>query len=346
MTVTTSSNSQQIEVIDGLTPSDINEELVTRDRPVLLKGLVSQWPLVHAGLTSNEHIIDALKQAYNGKLAGAYYGDEQANGRYGYKDDLTRCNFEVHKTPLNDFLDELAANFDSAQPPSRYIASNLIDQHFPDLRKHNDLNFDDLLIEGVKPRASIWIGNHSLVPCHFDASNNIACCVAGKRRFTLFSPEQIEGLYPGPLEPTPGGQVISMVDFEQPDLTRYPKFANVVEHKLVADMQAGDALFIPSLWWHQVEALSAFNVLVNYWWESVSPIRGQASDVLTHAIMSLRDLPQHQKDAWKAIFDYYVFNDAETPRAHLPQHAHGELGDINDNRARRIRAKLINKLNR
>ena len=33
-----------------------------------------------------------------------------------------------------------------------------------------------------------------------------------------------------------------------------------------AELQPGDAIFIPSLWWHQVESLSAVNGLVNYWW--------------------------------------------------------------------------------
>ena len=68
------------------------------------------------------------------------------------------------------------------------------------------------------------------------------------------------------MEHTPSGQTISLVDFAQPDLQRFPKFAQALEHAVVAELGPGDALFIPSMWWHHVESLSDFNLLVNYWW--------------------------------------------------------------------------------
>ena len=35
---------------------------------------------------------------------------------------------------------------------------------------------------------------------------------------------------------------------------------------MVADLEPGDAIYIPALWWHAVQATGELNVLVNYWW--------------------------------------------------------------------------------
>ena len=67
---------------------------------------------------------------------------------------------------------------------------------------------------------------------------------------------------------------------------------------------------------------------------------------LLHALMSLRDRPESEKRAWAALFDYYVFGDAERPRAHIPAHARGALAPVDDVIARRLRAVVQRKLNR
>ena len=95
-------------------------------------------------------------------------------------------------------------------------------------------------------------------------SNNIACCAVGARRFTLFPPDQVANLYPGPLEPTPGGQVVSHGRFPRARSRPLPRFAEALAAAQVAELEPGDALIYPALWWHHVEALSDFNVMVNY----------------------------------------------------------------------------------
>ncbi|WP_293752260.1 cupin-like domain-containing protein [uncultured Paraglaciecola sp.] len=163
---------------------------------------------------------------------------------------------------------------------------------------------------------------------------------------SLFPPEQIHNLYPGPLDPTPGGQAISMVDFSRPDFVKYPRFQRAIEAGQVAEMEPGDALFLPSMWWHQVEALSPFNILINYWWNTSPRYLGQATDVLKHALLGIKDCPKQEKLAWKAIFDYYIFGESDNAGKHLPEEAHGALGKIDSTIARRLRSQIINKLNR
>jgi hypothetical protein len=337
---------KKTKIIEGCQPNNIPSEVLLSPEPIILKGLVKDWGLVKAGLKSNKEAISYLKSFYNGKPAGAYFGSPEIEGRFAYNEDLSKVNFEVRKTQLDEVLDLIANHLSNPAPPAHYVASNAIDEHFPELKNTNDLGFEQSHMQGVTPVASIWIGNPSLVPCHYDGSNNIACCVVGKRRFTLFPPEQIHNLYPGPLHPTPGGQAISMVDLAAPDFNKHPRFRDAEKVGQVVDLDAGDAVFFPSMWWHQVEGLSAFNVLINYWWSMSPAHRGQPMNVLNHALLSIRDLSADEKQAWKHIFDYYIFGAAENAGKHLPEHAKGLLGDIDDRKARQLRAMLLNKLSR
>jgi len=59
-----------------------------------------------------------------------------------------------------------------------------------------------------------------------------------------------------------------MVHVTAPDLARYPRYAPALEVAQESELAPGDAIFIPHDWYHHVEALDPFNVLVNYWWDA------------------------------------------------------------------------------
>lgn len=336
------------KVIKNCSPGQIPEEIFVSKEPVILKGIVKDWKLVELGLQSIPGTVEYLKQHYNGKPSFGYFGDASLQGRFFYDEHVTRLNYDNKQTRVDDFLDLLLSTINEPLPPSLYIASNLIDSHFPGLRAENDIAIprpdSDIPVESI--RAGIWIGNRTTACCHYDTSDNLACCVVGKRRFTLFPPEQIANLYPGPLDITPGGQALSMVDFNNPDFDQYPNFKYALEKSQIAELEPGDALYLPSMWWHQVEALSPFNILINYWWSEAPQYTGTAMNVLYHAMLSLRDRPEHEKQAWKHVFDYYIFGDAKQAAQHLPEHAQGFLGELDPLKARALRAMLLNKLNR
>lgn len=336
------------KVITDYEHRPLNDDILKFKEPVILKGLVNQWNIVEKGRQSDEHAIDYLKSHYNGKLSNACIGPTDIKGRFFYNSDYTELNYDSRKMRVDEVLDLIRDTFDKNNAESYYIASNVINTHFPNFQSENELIIprpdSDVPLDDL--RVSIWIGSKTTACCHYDTPDNIACCAVGKRRFTLFPPEQIVNLYPGPLTPTPGGQVLSMVDFTNPDFEKYPRFADALAHGQIAELDAGDALYLPSMWWHQVEALSPFNVLVNYWWSNSPKFMGSATNVLLHALLSLRDKPEHEKLGWKHIFDYYIFGDAQRAGEHLPEQARGYLGEIDQTKSKMLRALILNNLNR
>jgi hypothetical protein len=318
-------------------------DLLARGQPAVLRGLASDWTLVRKGLESDQEARRYLASFYNGRPIDFTYGGPEARSRAFYKEDLSALNFTVRRDRLDNVLREIEEHLGDEPPPMYYVASLLVDGCMPGFRAENDLPFAS---HGVDPPPSIWIGNRTIASCHYDAPNNIACVAVGRRRFTLFPPDQIFNLYPGPLDPTPGGQAVSLVDFMTPDYEKHPRFREALASGLSAELEPGDAIFIPSMWWHHVEGLSPFNTLVNYWWSSLPEYFPTPMHALMHAIWTVRDRPERERQAWKNVFEYYIFGPPDTPRAHLPEAARGALAPIDENRARQLRAMLINKLNR
>lgn len=323
--------------------SDVSAEALPADvlqstQPVLLRGLVAHWPLVQAAQRSSADFSDYLRRFGAETRLSLWRGAPEIGGRFFYNDDFTGFNFRHETHTFGALLDELLAGTKDAL----YLGSTEIDNAFPGLGRENPLP----ALAGVQPHVSLWLGNRMQVAAHFDLPDNIACVVAGRRRFTLFPPDQVANLYIGPLDLTPAGQPISLVDHAQPDLQRFPRYAQALEHAQVFDLQPGDALFIPSQWWHGVEALEPVNALVNFWWRQSPAFMDTPLNTLMMALLSLRDLPPAQRDAWRALFDHYVFDADEQTVAHIPPPARGILAPMNDHSARQLRTALRNRLNR
>lgn len=342
------SRMQQVRVLTASESTAFSDGVISSLEPILIKGLIKDWEMVTKAAQSPRIAVDYLKSFYNGKQSLVNVGHPGINGRYFYAQDVSALNYDTVRMGLDEALELILQSGSDPLRPSYYISSNGTDSHFPGLRDRNDLvvprkksNF-----RLTPPDVRIWIGTKSTATCHYDALENIACCVAGQRRFKLFPPDQFENLYFGPLEFTPGGQAISMVDFDRPDYRKFPKFKLAEEALLVAELEPGDALYIPSMWMHHVEGLSEFNILVNYWWTDAPAFTGSGMDALYHAMLALRDKPEHEKKGWKHLFDYYIFGDIEQPSQHLPEHAKGLLAPLDEIRARQLRAMLINRLNR
>ena len=334
-------SSSPKEDVASFAPIEVDKGVLDSTEPVLLKGLVADWPVVKAGRQSARAVADYVRGFYSGKPVTAAYGGPEIKGRIGYNDAINAFNFQAANVPFDEFLGRIFSHIDDADPPALYVGSTLADIWFPGFRQENDLALDV-----DSPLVSLWIGNQVTVSAHFDFSDNVACCVAGRRRFTVFPPDQLENLYIGPWDRTPAGQAISLVDLRDPDFERFPRFREALKTAREFVLEPGDALFLPSMWWHNVEGLDGLNMLVNFWWRSTPHYMGTPVNVLKLALLSLRGLRPEQREAWRQILDYYVFDAGDEATAHIPESSRGILGDLDENAARQLRAELLNLLNR
>jgi hypothetical protein len=315
-------------------------EIVPAARPLVLEDLVGTWPLVRAARESREALAGLLKRFDAGRAPHVIEAPADAEGRIFYRDDLGGFNFSRQPAGIGATIDRLLALAGARDAPALFVESMSAKAYLPDFAGAHRM---PLLDAQAEPR--VWIGNAVKVNTHFDLAYNIACVVGGRRRFTLFPPEQLANLYLAPLDFTPSGAPVSLVQFTRPDHARFPRYAEALRHAQQAELGPGDALFIPYGWWHHVESLTPFNVLVNYWWND-APNYGAPHGALLHALLTIRDLPPDQRAVWQSMFQQLVFADPETALAHLPRAQRGMLAPPSDERTRRLRETLAREFSR
>jgi Cupin-like domain len=329
-----------VEEREAADPAALDAVLKNARTPFVVRGLVAHWPLVQAGLQSARSARAYLLERARDVPFSVSVGPPGHDGRMFY-DAAMAMNFQMARGKLADIFGSIDANEDRADPPSMYLASIDVPGHFERIDSENTLD-----LGARDPVKSLWIGTPSRIAAHNDFPDNLACCVAGRRRFTLFPPEQFRNLYLGPIDNTPAGRAVSMVDFHAPDFEAHPRFSEALDQAQVAELEPGDTLFIPSMWWHHVEGLSQFNILLNYWWRDTPRFLGQPQDALNHAILAIRDLPPEDRAVWRDLFDHYVFDSPGDMSDHIPADARGVLAPLNAETAGRLRAFLLRTLSR
>ncbi len=241
---------------------DISALLDSRPmQPVLLPRLVSHWEVVQKAEQGVAEYFDYLRGFDQRAVFQAMIARPEERGRIFYRRDFKAFNFTRMNGYLTDALEYLASQQNNSKSPTFYLGANSIVDYLPGLEKNCRLS-------GIPESAvaNIWLGNRVVVPTHNDKNDNVACVVSGRRRFTLFAPEQELNLYIAQLPQTPAGRPVSRVDVAQPDLQKYPRYASAQAQAITYTLEPGDALYIPKHWWHNVESLDDVNTLVNFWW--------------------------------------------------------------------------------
>jgi hypothetical protein len=326
-----------VKEVDAATLAAQIDEL---DHPVVVRGLVGHWPVVDAGRQSPAALASYLRSLDQNLPVRVFVGSPEIEGRYFYEPGMRGFNYAVSQATLSQLLGTLLEFAERGDGQTLYMGSTPAAELLPGFAEANPL----ALVESKPTGPGLWIGNQSRVAPHFDESDNVACVVSGRRRFTLFPPEQVANLYVGPLDNTMAGQPSSMVDLGAPDLKRFPRFSEAIAHAVTAELEPGDAIFIPAMWWHGVEASGPLNMLVNYWWKMGPTDAGSPHHALGHGLLTISHLPERERRAWRAVFDHFVFRVDSDPVGHIPEEARGILGPSTPELRQRMKQFLLQAL--
>ncbi|HEX4338719.1 MAG TPA: cupin-like domain-containing protein [Polyangiaceae bacterium] len=97
----------------------------------------------------------------------------------------------------------------------------------------------------------LFMGRSTVTPGHYHSFQHaLLCAIHGTKRVLLYTPEDSGKLYPEPMKPEDRHYRSSQVDFATPDLARFPLFASA--RPLEVTLAPGDALFVPVHFWHAV----------------------------------------------------------------------------------------------
>lgn len=212
---------------------DFFRDHLAANRPLVLTALTEGWP-------ARARWGPAYFKERFGDLEVEIVADREADPEHDR-------NFEAHRRVVRmaDFIDRLGAAGSSND--FYLVARNKALQRTPlrslleDLRPPDDLFDPRRLAGGV----SLWIGPAgTLTPLHHDPTNNLFCQIVGRKRLRLVSPletalfEGARGFYAG---------------VSADEIRARPELEGVVVHEV--ELAAGEALFIPAGWWHEVRAL-------------------------------------------------------------------------------------------
>ena len=223
-------------------------------------------------------------------------------GRQFYSDDMRGFNFSRSKATITESHRQSCSALRQVRQSSIARRAERADRRLPAAVRRRESVTGARSVGATADLA--WQRRHDADPfrrieqCH-------ACVVAGTRRFTLFPPEQIANLYVGPLGHAPTGTPISLASLANPDFKQFPRLREALCECLRRRARAGRRALIPALWWHHVESLAKYNILVNYWWkgnpEAVTNA-DTALNCLLHCLLTLQQLPRARRDAWRVTF--------------------------------------------
>ena len=308
------------------------DRLVREARPVILQGLFEHWPALAAGRKSPATLNHYLRSMDRGIPGAVMEAPASTHGRFGYTSDIRELTFSTRQRGISETLDRIERQLGHPTAPIIAIQMLPLRSHLPDFVQQNPMP----LLPQVDPR--LWLGGPVKTQIHNDRDHNLACVIAGRRRFLLFPPEQVANLYIGPIDNPPP---LSIVDVEAPDFARFPRFAQALSTAQVAELGPGDALFIPRHWWHHVTSRDAYNAMVNYWWGACAMGLENPYDCFLSALLALKDLPQSERIYWQAMFNAYVFQTEGNRVEHIPPELRGALGTLPPS----VRSALKQKLN-
>jgi len=232
-----------IERIVAPSPIEFQKRYVEVQRPVIIVGAMEDWP------ARQEWSPETLAERFGDRsvpvasVVGKRVVNDPAIGIPYHEERLSTCIERLRGPAATDGY-----------------AMFLLRETLPELEQ--DLRTPPFTPSAPWSIRKLWMSApDTRSPLHMDLPDNLFAQLVGRKRVSLFSPRQEWRMYRhAPWSRLPQ---VSRVDAEEPDLTRYPRFAAAQPLRCV--VEPGELLYIPRFWWHQVRSID-FSISVNYWW--------------------------------------------------------------------------------
>uniref|UniRef100_A0A7N2RF50 JmjC domain-containing protein n=1 Tax=Quercus lobata TaxID=97700 RepID=A0A7N2RF50_QUELO len=256
--------------------------------PAVFTGCVKDWKAFSKWNPSNggldylqERVGSGIVEAMLSKSAPVFYGDLRSHERVplpfstfiGYcKQRMQNRDFGCANSELESH-GLIGSDVEHAEdaPEQIYLAQTPImsadhEEKVQLETLREDIETPAFLERKALASINLWMNNaQARSSTHYDPHHNLLCVVAGCKQVVLWPPSATPVLYPLPIYGEASNH--SSVALENPDFSTYPRAKCAIEHSQKVVLHAGDALFIPEGWFHQVDS-DDLTIAINFWWRS------------------------------------------------------------------------------
>ncbi|XP_075009691.1 tRNA wybutosine-synthesizing protein 5 [Calonectris borealis] len=283
----------------GVTREQFLRDVYPRRKPVVLKGM-------ELGTCTTKWTVDYLSQAEGSKEVKIHVSAVPQM-------DFLSKNFVYRTLPFDVFVRRAAEvkhkEYFLSENEKYYLRSVGEDarKDIADIRKQFPILAEDVQIPEYFEKEQFFSSVFRISSAglqlwtHYDVMDNFLIQVTGKKRVVLYSPRDAPYLYLS-------GTKSEVLDVDNPDLEKYPLFVKAKRYQCF--LEAGDVLFIPALWFHNVIS-EEFGVALNVFWKHLPAESYDKSDtygnkdptaasraiqILDRALKTLEELPEEYRD--------------------------------------------------
>ena len=220
-----------VEVVENISKEDFIEHYYEPQKPVLIKNLTKGWKAFE------KWNLDYIQERAGDQIV-PLYNNEATKGKQYSAEPATKMR-------LYDYIEILK----KGPTDLRIFFYNILD-NMPELAQ--DFTYPDLGLKFFKRLPVMFFGSTgSKVLPHYDMdlSDLLHFHFHGHKNVLLFPPEQTKFMYRIPHSV----HHLETIDLDIPDFEKYPGLKHL--NGLEANMEHGDALYMPSGYWHYIKYL-------------------------------------------------------------------------------------------
>ncbi|XP_020879089.1 uncharacterized protein LOC9307978 isoform X2 [Arabidopsis lyrata subsp. lyrata] len=268
----------------ALSAADFESTVELTNFPAVFRGCASDWDAYskwnpfNSGLDYLEERAGSVEvEAMLSRTAPIFNGDIRSHDRVSlpFSDFIRFC--KQHISDKGNGSDVDAKSADLTPMPEDYRPGQIYLAQFPILNDEKeekvqlkilrqDIQTPTLLGEKSLSSINFWMNSaQARSSTHYDPHHNLLCVVSGRKKVVLWPPSASPSLYPMPIYGEASNH--SSVGLENPNLSYYPRAEHSLKQSQKVILNAGDAVFIPEGWFHQVDS-EELTVAVNFWWQS------------------------------------------------------------------------------